>query len=429
MKITKDAQIKALPLPEDNTKQKHSAGEGLTLVCRKSGKSWFYYYTYNGKRREIGLGTFRVGDSRHVGLKAARALLAKTKALLEDKIDPKQHREEKKREESQQKTQIEDEQKAAANTFELVARKWYKAKKDEWVETHAVTIIRRLEAYVFPRIGSVPIANLKKADVSEVIEAIADSDKKETAKRVAIVIRQVLDTAYDKGLIQSIPIGKISNLVGAVSVKNYPALTDPKSVGALLRDIEAYKGNFVTKQAFKLLPLFALRSGELRAIRWEHVDFNKAEITIPAENLKQKKKDKANKENSLAVPLSRQALEALEALHGFTGGGDYLFPQSNDPTKTMSENTINKALHKMGYKGKMTGHGFRATFSTLLNEQNYNSDAIEKQLSHVGMDKVRAAYHRGQHMEGRVVIMQKWADYLDGLRDGAQVIPINQKSA
>ena len=201
--------------------------------------------------------------------------------------------------------------------------------------------------------------------------------------------------------------------------KHHASITDPKKIGALLRAINGYEGNFITQCALKLAPLVFVRPGELRHAEWQEVDIEKAEWRIPAEKMKMKAVH--------IVPLSKQAIAILEDIYTVTGHGKYVFPSVRTNTRPMSENTVNAGLRRLGYtKEEITGHGFRSMASTLLNEQGWHWDAIERQLAHAERNSIRAAYNYAEHLPERIKMMQHYADYLDGLANGADIVSINK---
>jgi len=428
MALTNDMQVQAAKLPEGKIKAKVSAGDGLYLLINKSGKYWFHGYKYDGKRKDASLGVYSPGKKNHVSLKEARLKIQGIKDLLADGIDPNQRKKELRQANIEASRQKEEKAAADANTFELVARQWHDTHKDGWADKHAKTILRRCELHVFPFIGSVPVAQLKKSQVADVLTSIAGRGTVEIAKRIGQIIRQVLDYASDRGLIDAIPMGKTKNLIPSRKVKPMPAIVDSKRIGDLMRAIQSYRGSFVVCQALRLLPLLAVRSGEFRTAEWREFNLDDAEWTIPAAHRKLKKADKANPDNVHLVPLSTQAVATLKELHQLTGRGRHVFPSARGDARPMSENAINAAIHAMGFKGEMVGHGVRAMFSSALNEQGFNPDAIERQLAHGERNAVRAAYNRSDYMDERKQMMQQWADYLDGLRDGADVIPIGRRA-
>jgi len=421
MAIKTDMQAKAAKLPTGKRKAKFAVSDGLFLLVTESGKYWKYAYSFDGKRKEASLGVYPA-----VSMKVAKAKLQDVKSLLAEGIDPN-HKKRAERQANiaatrQQKKQAEED----ANTFELVARQWHTTHENRWSDKHAKTILRRFELHVFPTIGSIPVAQLTKSQVADVLTAIAARGTAEIAKRIAQITRQVLEYASDRGLIEAIPMGNMKTLLPQRKAKPMPAITDSKRIGALLRGIHAYEGSFVVCQALKLLPLVAVRSGEFRTAEWEEFDLEGALWTIPAAHRKLTKAAKADPANVHLVPLSTQAVDILKDLKQFSGSGKYVFP-SMRRGRPMSENAINVAIHAMGFDD-MVGHGWRAVFSTSLNEQGFNPDAIERQLAHTEKNAVRAAYNRGDYLDERQKMMQHWADYLDSLRDGVDVIPIRRQA-
>jgi len=429
IKINNDMQAKAKTLPDGKTKAKYSAGDGLYLLVNQSGKYWRYAYRYDGTHKEASLGVYIPGSEKHVSLKSAKGLVQGIKDLLKEGIDPNQHKRDKKQAKVKATREKTRQQEVDANTFEVIARQWHGTHKDGWSAKHASTILRRFELHVFPFIGSVPVAQITKAQVADVLTAIVEHGTVEIAKRIKQIIRQVLEYASDKGLIVAIPMGKMDKLIPKRKAKPMPAITkDPKRIGEFMRAIHAYQGSFVVCCALKLLPCLAVRSGEFRQAEWSEFDLDAALWTIPANHRKLPKDEKENPDNVHIVPLSKQAVSILRDLQQLTGTGKHVFPSARGDSRPMSENAINAAIHAMGFKGEMVGHGVRAMFSTSLNEQRFNPDAIERQLAHGEKNAVRAAYSRGEYMEERTIMMQHWADYLDGLREGADVIPIGREA-
>jgi len=414
--IKTDLQAKAAKLPAGKKRVKFSAGSGLYLLVNSSGKYWRYAYKYNGKRKEASLGVYSPNSNRHLSLKEAKSAVQVVKDMLTEGIDPNQRKKEQRQAEASKAQARLAEIEADTKTFELVARQWHATHKSTWADKHAGTILRRLENHVFPAIGSTPVAHLHKSQIADVISAIVQRGTVEMAKRISQVIRQVLEYASDKGLIDAIPMGSTKNLIPKREVKPMPSILEPKRIGEMMRAIYSYQGTFVVCQALKLLPLLVVRSGEFRAAEWSEFNLDDAIWTIPANRRKLTKAMKENPKNVHLVPLSRQAIEILRELYQLTGSGRYVFPSVRGDVRPMSENTINVAIHAMGFKGEMVGHGVRAMFSSLMNEQGFNADAIERQLAHVEKNKVRAAYNRSEYMEERTKLMQFWADYLDKLR-------------
>jgi len=410
-----DTSIKNAKLDSDELMKKMFDGGGLFLLVKQNkkgiGKYWRLAYRFAGKQKELALGTYP-----QVSLKEARDKAYNAKKLLEQHVDPSQKKKDDRRASIDQLNQKEREAEIDANTFEVVGRKWHEHSKYSWTEEYATTIIGRLQRYMFPKLGNIPIAQVTKLQVSNAIEDIVKAGVIETAKRTTQYTRNILEYACDKGYIDAIPLGQTKNLVPAITKKHLPAIVDPKEVGALLRAIDGYKGTFITCSALKLLPYIAVRSKEFRESTWAEFDLKNGLWTIPSMERKQTKEEKENPDNFHLVPLSRQAVTILKSLKSLTGSGNRVFPSVRGDSRPMSENTINGALHALGYKDEMVGHGFRTVFSTLLNTQGFNPDAIERQLAHKEPNAVRAAYNRAEYLQERIKMMQHWADYLDELR-------------
>ena len=407
--------------------RKMADGNGLYLLVTHAGKYWRYdFQLKGGKRKTFAIGKYPdislAGSIRKDGIyiKGARDLLLEAKALVKQGIDPSFAKQEAVRRNIEaaewKKIQASKDEK----TFEVVTREWFANKKHEWVEGHAKKQIGRLERYVFPYIGDIPISELTKSRVNEPIKKASHAGVKDTARRLYSMVRQVLNFGMDNEYIVSIPLSaNISSLVPKVASKKMPAITDKCGIGQLLRAIDNYNGTYVVCMALKILPYVSLRPGEFRYSKWDEFDLDNGVWIVPAKHRKLKKAKKEDERNVHIVPLSRQAVLLLRELKQLTGRGNHVFPSNRGDSRPMCENTINIALGSMGYKGKMVGHGFRSIFSTLMNESknNYNPDAIERQLSHGCKDKVRDAYNRAEYIAERFQIMQAYADYLDSLRD------------
>jgi len=416
--LTNDAQVKAAKLSEGKKKEKFSVGSGLYLCVNQSGKYWRYDYKYNGKRKEASLGVYSLGSNKHLSLKQAKAKVQGVKDLLTAGIDPNQHKREQRRANMEASRRQEFESIAEVNTFEVVARQWHSTHEGGWSFKHAKTILRRFELHVFPALGPIQVTQITKSQVADMLTAIVEIGTVEIAKRIAQITRQVLEYACDRGLIDAIPMGNVKNILPQRKAKPMPAITDSKRIGDLLRSIYAYQGTFIVCQALKVLPLLAVRSGEFRRAEWQEFNFESAIWTIPAAHRKLTKDAKADPSNVHLVPLSRQAVVILKELQQLTGTGRHVFPSYRGDVRPMSENAINLAIHSMGFND-MVGHGWRAVFSTILNNEGFKPDSIERQLAHAEKDITRAAYNRGDYMDERKVMMQYWSDYLDGLRDSA----------
>jgi integrase len=297
---------------------------------------------------------------------------------------------------------------AAANSFRLVAVQWHEQWKIGKSERHAGYTIRRLESDVFPAIGNRAISEILAPEIVTLIKKIASRGALDLAKRAHQMIGQVFRYAVAHGLASRNPATDIkpSDIIPSSVKENY-ARVELSELPELLRAIENSPSSPITRLAVKLLALTFVRTSELIGARWDEFDFETNQWRIPAARMKMKSQH--------IVPLSTQALKALDALRGITGEGTLLFPNQNDRNREMSNNTILKALEILGYKGRMTGHGFRGLASTALHEQGYDHQHIELQLAHSPRDAVSAAYNHALYIPQRTSMMQDWADYLDSL--------------
>ncbi len=385
----------------DGTQAKRTDGGGLYLLVMKSGKYWRYDYTYQGKRKTLAVGVYP-----DVTLKAARERHLQARELLASGVDPSDH---KQRAKAEQIAKTE-------NTFEAIAREWHKKFSSQWSESHAKQIINRLEGDVFPYIGVLPIADIEPPNILKCLRRVEERGAVDTAHRIRTDIGQVFRYAVATGKAKRDPTPDLKGALQPTKSKEFAAITDPKAVGELLRAMTDYHGDYKTTVALQLCAYLFQRPGEIRAMQWAEINTDTAQWVIPAERMKRRKEH--------IVPLSKQAITLLEALRPLTGHFKYVFPAKTDITKPMNKNTLPYAIHLMGFDSNtMTAHGFRALASTRLYEMGYSSDLIEKQLAHSVGSEVRRAYDRSQHIEQRTAMMQTWADYLDSLREGAQVLP------
>jgi integrase len=310
----------------------------------------------------------------------------------------------------------------AANSFEVVAREWLAKFSPNWVASHSDKIIRRFERDIFPWLGNRPIAEISAPELLAALRRIESRGALETAHRALQNCGQVFRYAVATGRAERDPSGDLRGALPPAKAKHHASITEPKAIGAMLRTIDGYQGSLVTKCALKLAPLVFVRPGELRKAEWAEFNLDAAEWRIPAARMKMREQH--------IVPLSTQAIVILRELHPLTGNGRYVFPGARTNGRPMSENTVNAALRRLGYKGdEMTGHGFRSMASTLLNERGWHRDAIERQLAHAERDNVRAAYNYAEHLPERRKMMQAWANYLDDLSASASVIPLNANAA
>ena len=382
---------------------KHSDGQGLFLLVKDAGKYWRMSYRFIGKQKTLALGVYPA-----ISLAKARQRRDKARELLADGIDPSQS----KRDEKQAKAT------AASHTFEIVARRWLAKTVATRATTTQEKVTNWLQKDVFPFIGSMPISTIKPLDVLSTVQKMETRGAVDSAHRVKQICGQVLRYGVATGLLERDVTADLKGALSVIPKVNYAAITEPKQAGALMRSIFAYTGHPFAVAALKLSPLVFVRPGELRAAEWTEIDLVAAEWRIPGEKMKMR--------IDHLVPLSVQATEILRNLQTITGHGKYVFPSIRAGERCMSENTINAALRSMGYsKEIMTGHGFRAMARTIMDEVlGERVDLIEHQLAHAVKDPNGRAYNRTAHLPARRVMMQRWADYLDKLRQGAEIVPI-----
>ncbi len=388
---------------------KLSDEKGLFLLIHPNGsKYWRLKYRYLKKEKLLALGVYP-----EVSLKAAREKRDDARQLLQNNVDPSEHR-------KATKNQNQDQ---AGNSFEYIAREWIAKFKPTWSESHGDKILRRLERDIFPWIGANPIATITAPTLLTTLRRIEDRGALETAHRSLQNCGQIFRYAVATGRAERDPLGDLKGALPPPRKKHLAAMTEPKQVGALLRAIDDYQGTFVTRCALRLAPLVFVRPGELRQAEWEEIDLDNAEWNIPAARMKMNEPH--------IVPLATQTIQLLEELQPLTGRGRYLFPSARSAKRPMSNNAILAALRRMGYsKDEMSGHGFRAMARTILDEVlGYRVEWIEHQLAHAVKDANGRAYNRTSHLPQRRDMMQGWADYLDTLKAKSEVRPLHSKKA
>ncbi len=399
MKLTdtaiKNAKPKAKPY-------KITDGAGLYVeVAPSGGKWWRFKYSFEGREKRLSFGVYP-----EVPLKLARERREAARKQVAAGIDPSAKRQ--------------SEKAATANTFEAVAREWFTKFAPQWKSTHATKIIRRLEKDVFPWIGSRPIATLAAADLLSCIQRIEKRGAVDTAHRAMENCGQVLDYAVATARAENNPTRSLKASLSPRTKKGFAWLRDSKRIGELLRAIDSYPGSFEVASALKLAPLVFVRPGELRGAEWSEIDFDAAMWVIPGGRMK-------GGEDHM-VPLSKQAVAILREIEPLTGRGRFVF-RGNTPGKSISENTLSKALSSLGFSStETTPHGFRKTASTLLNEQGFNRDWIEVQLAHKTGD-VRGVYNRAEYLSQRTKMMQWWADHLEGMKAGGNVFQFKRRAS
>ncbi|WP_225204924.1 tyrosine-type recombinase/integrase [Novosphingobium huizhouense] len=379
--------------------------KGLYLqVSPAGGRLWrMKYRTATGSEKKLAFGAYP-----EVSLKAARDLRDEARKLLAAGIDPA---EKKKQDRHAAKV-------SAANSFVVVAHSYIAKCKREGRAEATTTKQEWLLKLLDRAIGQRPIAEIQPFEMLEAVRRHETTGRTEAAHRALQFASQVFRFAIANQLAASDPTRDLRGALTSHKSKHHAAILEPRKAGELLRAIDGYDGHPVTRYALQLAALVFVRPGELRHAEWSEIDSKAKVWRIPAEKMK------ARAEH--VVPLSEQALDVLAKVRELTGDGQYVFPSIRTHLRPMSENTVNAALRRLGYASdEMTGHGFRAMASTLLNESGkWSPDAIERALAHKDKDAVRAAYHRGAHWQERVDMAQWWADFLDTLRTGAEVVPI-----
>lgn len=376
---------------------------GLYLLVKPNGaRLWRLKYRVHGREKLLSVGMYP-----DVSLKIAREHREDARRLMAVGVDPGAKRK--------------AERAARADTFEAIAREWLNLKSKSLTERTYDKRVSRFESFVFPYLGKRPISAITAPDLLTILKRVEARGKNETAHRVRSESSAVFRYAIATGRAERDPAADLRGALAPVVVRNHAAITEPTKIGELLRAIHGYSGQPATDYALKLLPLTFVRPGELRGAEWSEFDLDRAEWRIPGARMKMREQH--------IVPLSSQAVTLLRELHPLTGSGRYLFPSLRTSERTISNNTLNAALRRLGYTGnEMVSHGFRSMASTCLNERGWNPDLIELQLAHAERDEVRGAYNRAQRLDERRKMMQAWSDYLDGLRASCNVIPIRRSA-
>lgn len=403
-----DMQVKNAK-PKDKP-YKLADGGGLYLEVMPTGSKLWRMKFKQASEKESRLSFGRYPD---VTLTQARVARGAARQLRAADIDPGKA----KRDEKLTKAA------AAVHTFEAIAREWLRKTAAERATSTQKKNTSWLEKNIFPAIGSMPISTIKPRDVLTALRKIEARGAIESAHKIKQLCGQVFRFAVAAGLAERDVTADLRDALSAVPEAHYAAITEPRQVAELLRSIYAYSGHPYATAALRLSPMVFQRPGELRSMEWSEVDLDAAEWRIPGHKMKMK--------NDHIVPLAIQAVDQLRGLQALTGDGRYVFPSVRTGARCMSENTINAALRSMGYgKEVMTGHGFRAMARTIMDEVlGERVDLIEHQLAHAVKDVNGRAYNRTAHLPARRKMMQRWADYLDQLRVGAVVIPMNGTAA
>lgn len=377
--------------------------KGLFLLINPNGSKWWRLkFRVDGKEKLLSLGVYP-----EIGLKKSRADRDAARSMLIEGIDPSQQR----------KATKAAREELATNSFEVICREWLENKRSNIEAAQYKKALARLEKDVFPWLGSKPIAEITAPDVLTALRRIDARGARYTAHKAKSEISQCFRYAIATGRAERDPCPDLRGAIPTPKTENLPAITDPKEAGELLRAIDGFKGTFVVRCALLLAPLLFVRPGELRKADWDGFDLDKGEWRYFITKTK----------TEHLVPLSVQAVAILRELHALTGHGRYVFP-GRDPQLPMSDAAVNAALRRMGYdtKTEITGHGFRAMARTILHEElHIKPEVIEHQLAHKVPDALGTAYNRTKFLKDRRAMMQQWADYLDKLKSGAEIIPIH----
>lgn len=403
-------QCKNTKYNPDGKGNKLSDGGGLFMHVKEKGKYWRLNYRFLNKQKTLSLGVYP-----RISLSDARERREEAKKLLDKGIDPGEQKKVKKLEL----------QTAYQNNFENIAREWHQSRNHAWQPKHAERILTRLEAHVFPKIGARPVKAVTPPELLAAIRPIEDEGKYEMAHRMLQTCSQVFRYAVATGRAQRDITADLRGALKPVKSKNLARLSEAE-LPAFLQKLERYEeygGHTLTKLAFKLLILTFVRSGEIRFATWDEINLDKKEWRIPAERMKMKEEH--------IVPLSKQSIEILKQIKEITDDcyGNHLFPSRQNPRKVMSENTFLRVIEVLGYKGKTTGHGFRGTASTILNEHGFKADVIERQLAHAERDQIRAAYNHAEYLKERREMMDWWGEYLDRISEGEKDVNVHKNAS
>ena len=393
--------------PADKAYKLFDSGGLHLLVTPSGGRLWRWKYRFEGTEKQLALGSYPA-----LSLADARERHAKARKQLADGIDPMAER-------KAEKTAV---LAITEHTFQKIAQQWLEHWRGNKSARHSETTRNRLKVNVYPILGDRPIADIEPMELVQLAKGIESRGASDMAKRILQIVGMVLRYAVAHGYAKRNPAAEIrpSDILKPTRKINM-ARIETKELPALLRSIEVYEGRQLTRLAIKLMALTFVRTNELIGARWEEFDLDGRRWSIPAIRMKMK--------TPHIVPLSLQAIEVLDLLRTISGNRELVFPGEQDSKKPMSNMTILKALERMGYKGRMTGHGFRGLASTILHEQGYNHDHIELQLAHAPRNAVSAAYNHALYLEPRAIMMQDWADFLECTQRGGKVLSFRGSAA
>ena len=398
-------EVKRLTCPEGQKQIKKSDGNGLYLLVKNSGsKLWRMRYRFNGKYQELAMGQYPT-----IPLLDARDMAARARAQLVQGINPADERRATRRALKQDD-----------RIFSVVANDWWGQQESSWTDDHKKKV-KRWIVVEMKSLGNLPVDTIDQGHITELMLSIEEAGNRRSAPAILSVINRIFGYAlahrYTRNNpAQGLPLNDI--LKPMPKVVHRAAITKPLVLGQLIRDIDKTdSGSYCTVEALKLIPRLFLRPKEVRCLRWEYIDFEQKLLVIPAEDMKRGREH--------LVPLAHQVVEQLREIQGFTGYSSYVFPSQRSSDKPLSKNVMTNRLRDLGYGADvMSAHGFRSTASTILHEQGWPHDVIETQLAHLTGTATSRAYNRSIYLAERTKMMQSWADQLDALRDGADVVPI-----
>jgi integrase len=380
-------------------------GQGLYLEVMPNGsKLWRLKYRHSGKEKRLSFGAYPT-----VPLQKARQRRDEARQKLSDGLDP-----------GEQKKVVKQAQKAEQLTFETLAREWYAYNSPRWAESTAYKAKLYLENDLVPGIGSRPVASITRPDLVDLVRKVEARGTLNAAGKIRQWLHQIFRYGLAKGVVENNPATDLDVVAAPAKAARHHPHVPLAELPELLEKLEAGRISNLTRWAIRLLIFTAVRPGELRAAPWSEFDLDKATWTIPKERMKARRPH--------VVPLPRQAVDILQKLREITGSYPLLFPGQQNSERPMSENTINKALRLIGYEGRQTGHGFRHLLSTELNGRGYNRDWIERQLAHGDADEIRDTYNHANYLEQRREMMQAWADSIDALIVGENVMAFARKT-
>lgn len=406
-----DAECKNATCPPDKTRERLACSGGLYLeVSPKGSKRWFWKYRKDGKEGRMALGSYP-----QTSAKQARAARDAAKLQKSEGRDPVQTRKVDKLKATR----------TTGDTFKALALEWYAKQAPQWSESHAGRMLRQLERDLFPWIGERPIAEIHAMELLAALHKVEERGALETADRALMLARQVWDYWLPTADVQQRNITEgLKTRLTPYRGKSFAAIVEPVRMGDLLRAIKGYKGGPIVRTALQLAPMLYQRPGNLREMEWAELDLDAALWTIPSMKMKRTKEEKENGEPH-AVPLPTQAVALLRGLHPLTGHGRYVFPGERSHDRPISDNSVRSGLYALGFGKEQTWHGFRASARTMLvDELNLDPLAIEANLAHAVKDSNGRSYNRTQYLKQRFEQIQQWADFLDKLTRGADVIPI-----